>query len=510
MPAHDTSTPDAQTGQTGQAEQEKRAAALSSVLAAVLLTALKLVVGLATNSLGILSEAAHSALDLVAAGVTYFAVRLSAKPADARHPYGHGKVENLSALIETLLLLATCVWIVHEAVDRLFFHLQPVEASFWGAGVMVVSIVVDYTRSRMLMAAAKKHNSQALEADALHFSTDIWSSLVVLVGLGALALAETLHPASPLRPWLLRADSLAALFVSAIVVHVSWKLGSRAVHVLLDGAEEELTDEVERAVSALPGVAGVRRVRLRQSGPESFVDLRILVPAGLDPLETHAVCGRVREAVRALLPGADVLVEISPLADAARSVLQQVREISARHGLDVHDIELRQTPGVLATHPGLAPEARPGLHLDLHAELPAELSVAEAHERITDLEEALLLGVEGLTSVVTHMEPEHEGHHDGGHGAEARSMAELTDAVRRVVRDSAGDCGLHRLLVHRSGSRVLASFHCRMPAGTSVARAHDLTVAMESALRTELPELARITIHVEPELADADAPRAEP
>ncbi len=496
--------------QAAQAEHEKRAAALSSVLAAVLLTGLKLAVGLATNSLGILSEAAHSGLDLVAAGVTYYAVRLSSQPADARHPYGHGKVENLSALIETLLLLLTCAWIVYEAVDRLIFHPQVVEASFWGAGVMVVSIAVDYTRSRMLMAAAKKHNSQALEADALHFSTDIWSSLVVLVGLGALALAETLHPASTLRPWLLRADSLAALAVSAIVVHVSWRLGKQAVHVLLDGAAEELTDEVERAVATLPGVAEVRRVRLRQSGPESFVDLRLFVPAGLDPVETHAVSGRAKEAVRALLPGADVLVEISPQADTARSVLEQVREISARRGLDVHDIELRQTPGALARHPGLAPESGPGLHLDLHAELPGLLSVAEAHERVTDLEEALLEGIEGLTSVVTHVEPEHQGHHEGEPESTGRSIAALSDTVRRVVHASAGDCGLHRLLVHRSGGRVLASFHCRMPAGTSVARAHDLTVAMENALRAELPELSRVTIHVEPQPAPGDVPRAEP
>lgn len=507
MPHHDTPQ---QAAETAAAHSEKRSAALSSVLAAVLLTGLKLAVGLATNSLGILSEAAHSGLDLVAAGVTFYAVKLSAMPPDTRHPYGHGKVENLSALIETLLLLITCAWIVHEAVDRLFFHPQVVEASSWGAAVMVISIAVDYSRSRMLMAAARKHNSQALEADALHFSTDIWSSLVVLAGLGALALAETLHPASPLRPWLLRADSLAALAVSGIVVQVSWRLGRQAVHVLLDGGAEELSDSVERAVAALPGVAGVRRVRLRQSGPESFVDLRLLVPAGLDPLETHAVSGRVREAVRALLPGADVLVEISPLADTARSVLEQVRQISDRHGLAVHDIELRQSPGALAAHPSLAPAAGPGLHLDLHAELPAELSVAEAHERITGLEEALLAGIEGLASVVTHMEPENEAHHEGEPVAEDRSIAALSDTVRRVVRAEAGDCGLHQLLVHRSGGRVLASFHCRMPAGTSVARAHDLTVALENALRGALPELSRVTIHVEPQHDRDEAPRAEP
>lgn len=494
--------------QAAQANKEKREAALSSVLAAVLLTGLKLGVGLMTNSLGILSEAAHSGLDLVAAGVTFYAVKLSAMPPDARHPYGHGKVENLSALIETLLLLVTCVWIVHEAVDRLFFHPQVVEASLWGAGVMVVSIAVDYSRSRMLMAAAKKHDSQALEADALHFSTDIWSSLVVLAGLGALALAETLHPASPLRPWLLRADSLAALAVSGIVVHVSWKLGRQAVHVLLDGGMQELSEAVEAAVAQLPGVAGVRRVRVRKSGPESFVDIRLAVPAGLDPVETHAVSGRAKEAVRALLPGADVLVEVSPQADTARSVLERVREISERCGVGVHDIELRQTRSALALHPALHAGLRPGLHLDLHAELPAELPLAQAHERITELEDALLAGIEGLTSVVTHMEPEDQAHHDGPPWpASGRDEAGLGELVRQVVRETAGDCGMHRLALHSSAGRVSASFHCRMPRHTPVSRAHDLTMALENALRARLPGLSRVTIHMEPE---TPAPPPEP
>ncbi|MEJ2556675.1 MAG: cation diffusion facilitator family transporter, partial [Anaerolineae bacterium] len=177
-----------------RAEKEKRSAALSSVLAAVLLTGLKLVVGLLTGSLGILAEAAHSGLDLVAALVTFFAVRLSDRPPDKRHLYGYGKVENLSALVETLLLLVTCIWIIYEAIERLFFKSVEIEASFWAFGVMAVSIVVDISRSRILYRAARKHNSQALEADALHFSTDIWSSSVVIVGLALVWLSERLGP----------------------------------------------------------------------------------------------------------------------------------------------------------------------------------------------------------------------------------------------------------------------------------------------------------------------------
>src|SRR5512136_328100 len=151
------------------AEQEKRWVALTSVLAAILLTTMKIVIGLLTHSLGILAEAAHSGLDLIAAGVTFFAVRISDRPPDHEHPYGHGKVENLSALVETLLLLATCGWIIYEAIERLFIQSVHVDATAWAFVVVIISIVVDVTRSRALMRAAQKHNSQALEADALHF-----------------------------------------------------------------------------------------------------------------------------------------------------------------------------------------------------------------------------------------------------------------------------------------------------------------------------------------------------
>ncbi|MFN2227301.1 MAG: cation diffusion facilitator family transporter, partial [Anaerolineae bacterium] len=201
-----------------EATREKRAAALSSVVAAIFLTALKLVVGLMTGSLGILAEAAHSGLDLVAALVTFFAVRIADRPPDEHYRYGYGKVENLSALIETLLLLITCVWIIYEAIQRLFFKPVAIEASLWAFGVMAVSIVVDISRSRILYRAARKHNSQALEADALHFSTDIWSSSVVIGGLGLVWLSGRLGPE---WAWLAQGDAVAALVVAAIVVYVS-------------------------------------------------------------------------------------------------------------------------------------------------------------------------------------------------------------------------------------------------------------------------------------------------
>jgi len=291
------------------AEQEKTQAALSSVIAAVGLTTFKIIVGVLTGSLGILAEAAHSGLDLVAALVTFLAVRLAGKPADQEHPYGHGKIENLSALFETLLLLITCAWIIYEAIQRLFVKPVEVDASIWAFVVMAVSIVVDFTRSRILARAAKKHRSQALEADALHFSTDIWSSTVVIFGLIGVVLAERLAPLKFLR----NADSVAALGVAVIVVYVSLQLGKRTVQALLDSAPEGLAEKIQTTVEALPGVTDCHHVRVRASGPHVFVDVHVLVDGNQALSQAHALTEVIEQTIQVIAPGADVTVHPEPV-----------------------------------------------------------------------------------------------------------------------------------------------------------------------------------------------------
>src|ERR1700723_2683549 len=228
---------------------EKRAVAGNSVLAALLITSGKVVVGITTGSLGILSEAPHSALDLVAALLTYLSVGVSDKPADADHQYGHGKVENFSAFIETGLLLLTCIWIVYEATHRLFFHSVEIEPSIPAFLVMFLSMAVDSWRSRALGRIAMKYDSQALEADALHFSTDIWSSGVVIVGLALVLVGRNYRV-----EWLRQADPIAALFVAGVVVSVSWRLARRTVDALLDAAPAGVRLEITDAVSRVDGV----------------------------------------------------------------------------------------------------------------------------------------------------------------------------------------------------------------------------------------------------------------
>jgi cation diffusion facilitator family transporter len=461
-------------------DREKRAVALSSVLAGLFLTAMKLVVGLMTGSLGILSEAAHSGLDFVAAAVTWLAVRVSGRPADREHTYGHGKVENLSALFETGLLLVTCVWIIYEAVQRLFFKQVEVEASVWAFAIMVTSIVVDFSRSRALGRAAKKYDSQALEADALHFSTDIWSSAVVLLGLLGVLLS-----ARPGLGWLLKADALAALGVAAIVVWVSIQLGRKTIANLLDEVPPGLLDRIVQAVR-VPGVLDVVRVRVRRSGPEAFADVTLTVGRDTVLERAHEVATTAEAAVRGLLPGADVVVHVEP-ADAASEVSAEeipsvVRAVASRMGLAAHDINVEQVLGSSS--------------LVLHLEVDDTLSVAAAHEQATALERALRETLPGVGHIVTHIEP--IGVAGSTRRAEPRDEVEVLEVLHELAREDSLHCHPHNVTVRRTGGELAVSFHCALDADTAITTAHMITEQVEHALRVRLPHLGRVVIHVEP------------
>jgi cation diffusion facilitator family transporter len=295
------------------AEREKTSAALSSLGAAVFLTGLKIVVGLLSGSLGILAEAAHSTLDFAAALITFFAVRVASKPADRDHAYGHGKVENLSALVETLLLLGTCAWIISQSISRLISGQVVVKASIWTFAVMFVSIAVDVSRSRMLYRIAAKHRSQALEADALHFSSDVWSSVVVILGLAGVKLGQSF----PGLTFLEKADPVAGLLVAAIVVWVSAKLGVRTIQELLDASPEGVAERIKSHVEAMGTVFDCHAVRVRHSGPHYFVDLHITLDGNMTLQTAHDLTEQVERAVKEILPGADVTVHPEPSSKAA-------------------------------------------------------------------------------------------------------------------------------------------------------------------------------------------------
>lgn len=282
------------------AGREKRRVAMLSVVAAVFLTSAKFVVGMLTGSLGILSEALHSALDLVAALITWFSVTISDKPADKRHPFGHGKVENFSALAETILLVITCAWIVYEAISRLVSGENHIEVTVWSYIVVIGSIIIDIGRSRSLGKAAKKHNSQALEADALHFKTDIWSSSVVLLGL--ICAQFGYHAADP----------IAALGVALIVLSVSYRLGKRAMDVLLDSADDKAVVEVESALRSIDGVKSWHDLRIRLSGADTFVDVTVHLNPELTLRQAHRVTDAIESRLMQRISRCHVQVHAEP------------------------------------------------------------------------------------------------------------------------------------------------------------------------------------------------------
>ena len=367
------------------AAHEKHSAALSSVIAAIFLTFFKLVVGLSTGSLGILAEVAHSGLDLVAAVVTLFAVRVSGRPADKEHTYGHGKVENLSALFETVLLLVTCAWIIYEAIQRLFFEEVQVEVNIWAFIVMGVAIVIDFTRSRMLYRTAKKYDSQALEADALAL---FHRYLVVRRGHRrpgpGLAVRAARHSCACQGRRHRGADRRGDCRLRQ---HATGR--PNTIAALLDGVPASVRDDVVRAVR-VPGVLEVRRVRVRRSGPESFADVRLTVARDTPLEKTHEIAVAAESAVRQVLPGADVVVQVDPVKSDHEGVLTTVRMLAAEQGMGAHGVRIY--------------DLQSGGHLlELHLEVSDALTVEQAHERASAFEEALRKTLPSIDQVVTHL-----------------------------------------------------------------------------------------------------------
>src|SRR5215813_14438091 len=363
---------------------EKRSVAANSVIAAVAITALKIFVGVTTGSLGILSEAAHSGLDLIAAIITLVSVRVSDKPADADHQYGHEKVENFSAFIETGLLLLTCVVIVYEAVKRLFFHHVHIEPSLAAFLVLFLSMAVDFWRSRALGKIASKYDSQALQADALHFSTDIWSSAVVILGLVLVVVGRNYRIS-----WLADADPVAALFVAVIVVYVSSRLARRTIDALLDAAPGDERGKIIDEIGKVDGLLEIDRVRIRRAGNRYFADVTIGLARNVTFQRSEQISAAVTDAVHQVLPGADVVVHSTPRAVNTENIFDRVRAVATRRNLNVHDVSVQDLGG--------------RLHVEQHLELDERLSLKSAHDQVSMLESEIREDVPEIFSILTHI-----------------------------------------------------------------------------------------------------------
>jgi cation diffusion facilitator family transporter len=460
----------------GQMRVEKRGVALNSVLAATAITALKLVVGITTGSLGILSEAAHSGLDLIAAAITLFSVRVSDKPADADHQYGHGKVENFSAFLETGLLLLTCVWIVYEAIKRLFFHHVEIEPSLAAFLVLLTSMAVDGWRSRALGRVAAKYDSQALQADALHFSTDIWSTGVVMLGLVLVALGHKLEIG-----WLRDADPIAALFVAGVVVYVSSRLARQTVDALLDAAPTGVRGRIIGEVERVESVLGVDRVRIRRAGNRYFADLSVALRRNVTFQKSEQVAEDVAAAVHRVLPDADVMVHSIPRAPRGENLFDRIRGVAARSNLNVHEVSVQDFGGFL--------------HVEQHLELDEALPLKDAHDLVTRLESDIRAEVPEISSILTHIEsePAHVEATD-----EIRDPA-LEGRLRRIANQFPEILDMHEIILKKAGEHVNVSCHCTLPDTLPLSRVHDISTELEIRFKHEAPELYKVLIHTEPQ-----------
>jgi cation diffusion facilitator family transporter len=450
----------------------KQRVALTSIAASGALTLAKGVVGVMTGSLAILSEAAHSLLDLVATVMTYFAVRISGKPADEEHHYGHGKVESVSALAETALLFVLSGVVIWEALQRLIGgHSHPVEATFWAFAVIVVSIVIDFFRARVLYRVAAETGSEALEADALHFGSDLWSSVAVLIGLVAVALGYPL------------ADSAAAMVVAVFICIAGWRLVRRTIDTLTDTAPAGAADRIRAITANIPGVVSVTRVRVRPAGGTLFVDLNVAVSRTLPLDRVAAIKERVERAVRGEFPRAEVTVNTEPRALDDETVLERVMVIARSRALAVHHVTVHSIGGRLS------------VSLDL--EVDGSLPLTRAHEIADGLEAAAREELGPEVEVETHIEPLQMR---GLAGRDAPS--ERLAAVRAELAALAGQLGfvrdVHDVRVRDTADGEIVNFHAYVDPALTVAEVHDKIDALERALRERFPPIKRVIGHAEP------------
>jgi cation diffusion facilitator family transporter len=455
----------------------KRRVALHSMVAAAAMTALKLAAGLLSGSLGVLSDAAHSGLDLVGVTLTFFSVQVSDRPADEDHTYGHGKFENLSAFGEAGLMAVSCAWIIWEAMLRIFHQTAELRHSVWPVLVLLTSIAVDYWRSRRLRAVALSTGSPALATDAFHFASDIWSTLAVLCGLGASWAGARFGIG-----WLRYADPFAAVVVSLMILRMTLHLGRETVAVLMDEVPAETRHRLVREVERVEGVLAVEQARVRRAGASYFADLTLALPRRFTFEHTGELVRAATEAAHRALPHADVVIHTVPREERTESIFDRVRAVAARNNVSVHELSVQSHHG--------------RLRVELHVELNETMRLKAAHAFVTAMEAEILREAPEIDSVLTHIESE---------PATIEQPEETVVVDRRIevaLRDAAElfpeIVDVHEILVGRAGEHISLSCHCTLPDDLTMQRVHEVITGLEDRFKLECPEVYRVTIHPEP------------
>jgi cation diffusion facilitator family transporter len=441
----------------------QRRTALVSIGAAAALAGIKLAAGLASGSLGLVSEALHSGTDLVAALLTFFAIGVAGRPADEGHQYGHGKAEHLAALAEAAFLAAVSLVVAGFAVARLTgASEQEVETAWWLFAVLAAVLAIDLSRTLVSLRTARRYGSEALRSNALHFGSDLAGTLAVLAGLVA---ASAGFP---------QGDSLAALFVAALVLLAAARLMRRNVDVLMDRAPADAEAAALDAIGRIEPPVSLSRLRLRQAGGRTFADAVISVSPGAGVGQGHAAADRVEAALERVLPGSDVVVHVEPLAAASLRERAHAAALSVPRVREIHNLRLVDLDGAT--------------ELSLHLKLPGDLPLEEAHEVAEQVERAICAAVPEIATVQTHLEPLAE--------AEAGEVVEQDEIAEAVARAAGGPPRELRLL--RTDEGVVAFVTLGLDPAASLADAHARASEVEERLRRARPDIADVIVHTEP------------
>jgi len=444
----------------------QRRTALVSVLAALVLIGLKLGAGLASGSLGLVSEAIHSGTDLVAALLTFFALGVAGRPADPGHPYGHGKAEHLAALAEAAILVVASLFISYKAVSNLVGATESdVEATWYAFAVLAVVIVIDTSRTLVSLRGGRRYASPALQANALHFGSDLAGSLAVLAGLLFVTFG---YPG---------ADSVAALFVAALVLLAAARLMRSNIDVLMDRAPPDADAAARAAIAQVEPPVELRRLRLRRSAGRHFADVVIGVPPGAAVGQGHAAADRVERAVQGALPDTDVVVHVEPRAEEALRERVHAAALGIPRVREVHNVRVVTVDG--------------GVDVGLHIKLPGDLSLQEAHAVASEVEAAISAELPEVVTVQTHLEPLREA-------ASGRRSAPPHEAVLlSIVRDVTGRAPREVRLVD-TDEGLLVFVTLSVDADRTLAEAHALASDVEERIRERLPQIADVVVHTEP------------
>lgn len=452
-------------------EQKKKSVALSSILASLALTLSKLIVGTLTGSIGIISEAAHSALDLSASIITYMAVRISGRPADISHHFGHGKAESISALIEAGLLLLTSVWIISEAVQRLLSKSVEIQVTWYAFAIMIVSVVVDFSRSAALNRVAKETHSQALEADALHFKSDIYTSLAVIFGLFLTSLG------------IKEADPAAAIIVAIFVAFASYRLGRRTIDVLMDKAPDGLANKVLEITENMEGVLNVNRLRMRPGGSSIFIDMAVSISRKAPLAQVNGITKSIEQNIRKIIPNADTVIHVNPVTIEKEGITQRVQIIAVNHNAIAHDIIIHDAKGKRA--------------IQFNLEVDSLLSFDKAHQTATQIENEIRSEIGQDVSINTHIEPL-EQKVIKEDKLSAKEVEKISLTIINTAKKIPEISNIHDIDVSLIDKKILISLHCNFKNIVTLEEAHKLTTKIEDKIKHSILKVDRVIVHAEP------------